>query len=832
MAGSETYARKVFLSYRSVDRERVREVGEALREAGIDAWLDEWEILPGDNFVTKINEGLEKCDVGVVFLSKASLEGKWHQDEITMLKVLAVDEQRPLIPVMLDADAQVPIILRPYSKLSADQIPQLIDAIEGRTGRPRLGEKRQVARRRMVIGLRDLGDAGIGVSAELDGKEAAAETPVQPGADFQFSYADFIRNRPPGSRVTAILDVAAERDRELHKLGDAVGRVVFAGEAGSKLTEALDGAAKTGDEVEVVFETESARLLGIPFEAARLADGRPPALLPGVYVWRRLGGKQPKPKDAPAGPLRVLVAVGAPDEGKTPSAVLDSERELQVILDALEKAQRLGNAFVRVLEVGSPEQIGEALRERRYDVLHISGHGGKGTVELEDEDGNVVKASAADVAREIRESGNAAPLVFLACCHGGLGDSESASVAQGLLAEGVASVVAMQTSVSDQYATELAGRFYEVLSTDERPLASRALAMARADLERERADKLLRGQAEGAMLPEYATPSLFLAGEEGAVIDRGLGLEPVAEAPMVRSTGTVPLLKIGDLIGRRREARDVVRVLNGGSQAGCQFLGTGGVGKSTVAGRVMQRMADRGWRVATVNGAGGWNLGDVAKALGVALWQDANPELAKAAQLGEAPDEVRLPYLQGILKQHPLLLVFDNFEDSLTTGGGAFRHETTAAVFQELVRGAERGKILVTSRYPAPGLDSWLKRVELGPLSRAESRKLMLRHEGLKHQPAESVRLIEKAIGGHPRTLEYLDALLRQGAARLGRVTERLVECARKAGVGLEGARELEAGIRDAVRVAAADALVNELIEVIAADPRDLEALWQASVFP
>src|SRR6516165_8649087 len=124
--------RKVFLSYRSVDQERVRSTSAALRAAGIDAWLDEWEILPGDNFVTKINQGLEQCDVGVVFLSQASLDGKWHQDEITMLKVLAVDKGRPLVPVLLDQDARVPAILRPYSRLSADQIPQLIDAIMGR----------------------------------------------------------------------------------------------------------------------------------------------------------------------------------------------------------------------------------------------------------------------------------------------------------------------------------------------------------------------------------------------------------------------------------------------------------------------------------------------------------------------------------------------------------------------------------------------------------------------------------------------------------------------------------------------------------------------------
>ena len=62
--------RKVFLSYRSVDRDRVRTVAEALRAEGIDAWWDVWEIRPGDNAISKINDGLEQCECGIVFLSR------------------------------------------------------------------------------------------------------------------------------------------------------------------------------------------------------------------------------------------------------------------------------------------------------------------------------------------------------------------------------------------------------------------------------------------------------------------------------------------------------------------------------------------------------------------------------------------------------------------------------------------------------------------------------------------------------------------------------------------------------------------------------------------
>ena len=179
--------RKVFLSYRSVDRQRVLIVAEALRAAGIDAWLDTWEILPGDNFVARINQGLDECDCGVVFLSNESLAGAWHQEEITILKSLAVDEKRPLIPVLLDAGVKVPPILRVHSRISAEQIPQLIAAIYGRTSKPGLGPVLTApAHTRFSIHLRELAGQKIGITARVN-ERIVPEVSIQPGAAFQFS---------------------------------------------------------------------------------------------------------------------------------------------------------------------------------------------------------------------------------------------------------------------------------------------------------------------------------------------------------------------------------------------------------------------------------------------------------------------------------------------------------------------------------------------------------------------------------------------------------------------------------------------------------------------
>ncbi len=48
---------KVFVSHASEDKERfVTEFSTKLRENGVDAWLDKWEMLPGDSLVDKIFE--------------------------------------------------------------------------------------------------------------------------------------------------------------------------------------------------------------------------------------------------------------------------------------------------------------------------------------------------------------------------------------------------------------------------------------------------------------------------------------------------------------------------------------------------------------------------------------------------------------------------------------------------------------------------------------------------------------------------------------------------------------------------------------------------------
>ncbi|MCP4689057.1 MAG: CHAT domain-containing protein, partial [Desulfobacterales bacterium] len=542
-----------------------------------------------------------------------------------------------------------------------------------------------------------------------------------------------------------------------------------------------------------------------------------------------------------AGPLRILAAVGAPDEEVAGGAVLDHEAEVQTILDAIAEARMYGSAGATILEVGHHEEIQKALEARSYHVLHISGHGRAGVIEMENEDGRAVSMTPDDLAEAIRASGRRVPLIFMASCHGGASASDAAGFAQAMLQAGAPLVLAMQTSVSDWYATRLAGKFYTHISRMETPLASQALALARQEVERERRAAVARGESAFRLQPEYATPSLFITGQEAPLVDFSLPVEPIRCETAPPAGGVVPLLAVGDLIGRRKELRHIIRVLENdpgtvkkiGAKAGCLILGIGGVGKSTLAGRVMQRMKDRNWLIAAV--AGKWTLAELSTTVGGALLASDNTDLnplTTALLKGDLPDQARLQVLAHLLGGFRLLLVLDNFEDNLEPAGAGFLDPTMEKILALLYQSANQGKIIITTRHPAPGSDPWLAPLHLGPLSPAQTRKLFLRLPALEEKDPATLTMIHRCIGGHPRVLEYLDALLRKGAARLPRVAVLFREMADKAGITkAEMGRDTEASIRQALLLGAEDILLSQLLEIIGHREKDLALLHQASVF-
>ncbi len=63
----------VFISYARQDREFTRKIVEQLRGAGLSVWMDEEELVEGDNWALETGKALEGADAMVAVISPASM---------------------------------------------------------------------------------------------------------------------------------------------------------------------------------------------------------------------------------------------------------------------------------------------------------------------------------------------------------------------------------------------------------------------------------------------------------------------------------------------------------------------------------------------------------------------------------------------------------------------------------------------------------------------------------------------------------------------------------------------------------------------------------------
>lgn len=578
------------------------------------------------------------------------------------------------------------------------------------------------------------------------------------------------------------------------------------------VTKAVDGAA-----LDVVVDADSAAH-ELPFELIRLADQQVLAAVDGVTVTRTVVGATPQVHPPAPGPLKILAAVGAPEH--TDNTPLDVEAEMQAIV---EEVGAFGRAEVTILEVAGLAEIAEALRRDAYHVLHLSAHGSPHGVELEDADGNAVDVQAEDLVRVLRRGGRSVPLIVLSSCHGAA-DADT-GLAMTLVRHGAARVIAMQTEISDRYATGLITRVYRALVEDNIPVAA-ALARARAAMFREAQD------SDEYRAPEYAVAALF-ASADGPLWDPDATPEPLSNPTELPAGASARDLLLGELVGRRALLRTVSAVLRDEVAAdgtsslvnGVMLTGVAGIGKTAVAGRVLTRLRDDihdPWSIVVHSGV--WNpqrlLADVA----------ATPAGAGLADVDE-PDAAWTA-LAEVLRTQRLLLHFDDFEHNLTGDGADFVDAAFGEVFVALCRAASRGKILLGGRYPVPR-EVPLLRVEVPVLSDAETMRLVLRLPALRELDDDR-DLVLQAVGGHPRLLEFVDALLRgkKGQARLPEVTERLRRLAKQEGLSLArspaAAPDAEEAAGQAITLAGRDMRLAELLESLTIAER--ETLLQAAV--
>jgi len=480
---------------------------------------------------------------------------------------------------------------------------------------------------------------------------------------------------------------------------------------------------------------------------------------------RTASGRDSGPVTVANRPLRVLFMASSPADVEP---VLDFEHEENVILEAA-----AGRVEVVVEESGTLEGLEltiDTFGDGYFDVLHLSGHaiaqGGNAAFVFEDELGRRHDVSADEIAEAI--NGRWPPLVFLSGCQTGsaLGEGEVASMAETLVRAGARAVLGWALPVGDEAASVLAAELYRLLAIGSS--LDHAVTSARRELHARPSPfwHLLRLYTDRSPLGPLVTPPATSGRKK-------LRARPVDDL-FLDLTGQTKVASRDGFVGRRRSLQRCLREIRPLDPAsGPQVLllyGMGGLGKSTLAARLLERLRPTHEQQAVWVGkidevqVGG--LTELIKVDGAAIEQ-INESLNKPGlSLTKRLELV----LDGPLADIPCVFVFDDFENGNLDEDGAGHManpaalEVVVAFATAIARSASSSRVLITSRYdfPLPGTVR-VQRESLLGLSGPDLHKKLRLTQNLGPtstiDPATRNHAIEVAAG-IPRLIERIDLIL------------------------------------------------------------------------
>jgi hypothetical protein len=465
-------------------------------------------------------------------------------------------------------------------------------------------------------------------------------------------------------------------------------------------------------------------------------------------------------------PLRVLFMATSP-EGVEP--VLNYEAEEAGILAATADT---GTELV-VEESGTLEGLrftAKSYGAGYFDVLHVSGHAtvhnGQPAFVVETEVGGPALATAEEIARAM--AGRWPRLVFVSGCLTGNAPAGGTmpSMSESLVKAGAPAVLGWALPVGDLSANDFASHLYQALA-DGDPLDSVVVA-ARRQLyaAHSRSWHLLRVYADRSPLTPMVTP-LNTYGRARITVRSGADefLDPQTQISRVASRA--------EFVGRRRIIQRCLRTLKQPlhKPAAAQALvlkGMGGLGKSTLASRLLERMPTHQRAV----WYGRVDLMKFRELTGKVKFESMDQQIEAAELLADDRADLvtRLRFLfGGPLARIPCLFVFDDFEQGNLNerAGGYVLADDMAQILPALLKAIDdtnsASRVIITSRYEFPQPAGTTVRVEsLETLTEVEQTKKVANLPNLRPDSPIAPDIKKRAISaaaGNLRLLDWLDLI-------------------------------------------------------------------------
>ncbi|NJK54348.1 MAG: AAA family ATPase [Leptolyngbyaceae cyanobacterium SU_3_3] len=390
---------------------------------------------------------------------------------------------------------------------------------------------------------------------------------------------------------------------------------------------------------------------------------------------------------------------------------------------------------LRVEESGCVSELQKTWRrygDNHFDVFHLTGHAsindrGEPYFITETETGDRHDAKAGEIADALRY--RFPRLVFLSGCRTGQAGDRGAtpSMAEALLNLGLAAVLGWGRPIGDEVATQAAACLYASLA-DGLNLVQ-AIAATYQNLREAKIPNwyLLRLYGRGKL-------DVSLAALVEPLGDRLLPVTSEIEQLFLDpNDATTPrVVRREDFVGRRRILQTCLRRLRG-NDLGVLLHGMGGLGKTTVAKRLLERIADP--QNSNYDTIFNFKQFDEAKLL-QDLARHCTSEAGQEILNGKLPLMPKLTkFLREGMNQRDrcLMFVLDDFEENLeenVNGAWVLKFEVVEplmALVSAIARSGLPHKLIITCRYdfslPDVALNARLLRVPLYSLRGADLQK-------------------------------------------------------------------------------------------------------------